>query len=205
MVFHRVLDLVFSTWSHVAVLRAIQDSAQGRSGREIARLSSMNHRSCLKALTELEDLRIVERQRGGRDHLFTLNRKHMLVAEAIIPLLRQEREFVGAFEAFLKKQLKRNAVSVFLFGSVARREETAGSDVDVCIIVQSKVGKTTSQDVVHGMAPEALSRFGARLSPVIFTLEEFIRGATKGQSPITDIIRDGRLVCGQSLREVMRG
>lgn len=51
MVFHRVLDVVFSTWSHTAVLRALQDSAVGVTGREIARLAGMNHRSCLKALS----------------------------------------------------------------------------------------------------------------------------------------------------------
>lgn len=72
MVFHRVFDYVFSTWSHVAVLRALQDASQGLIGREIARLAGMNHRSCLNALTKLENLSIVLRQHGGRDHRFLL-------------------------------------------------------------------------------------------------------------------------------------
>jgi hypothetical protein len=64
--------------------------------------------------------------------------------------------------------------------------------------------KPPSDSATTGNARDA-HNFTARLSPAVFTLEEFIRGATKGQSPVADIIRDGRLVCGQSLREVMRG
>ena len=86
MVIHRPFDEVLRSWSHVAVLRAILDSAVGLTGNEIARVSGMQPRSALKALTSLEELGIVHRQRGGRDHLFTLNRDHFLTREGLLPL-----------------------------------------------------------------------------------------------------------------------
>ncbi|MCL4510125.1 MAG: hypothetical protein M1470_03535 [Bacteroidetes bacterium] len=55
-----------SPWSHIAVLRVLQDSQQGLTGRKIARLSGMNHRACLNALTELELLSVIRCQREGK-------------------------------------------------------------------------------------------------------------------------------------------
>ena len=124
MVFHHVWDRVFSTWSHVAVLRALQDSAQGSTGREIARLSGMNHRSCLQALTELEEIFLIRRARGGRDHIFTLNREHLLVEEVILPMLALERGFSRSLFTYLSKRLRKHARSIIVFGSVTRNEET---------------------------------------------------------------------------------
>jgi len=37
MRFHHVLDEVLAAWSHIAILRVLQDVAQGLTGREIAR------------------------------------------------------------------------------------------------------------------------------------------------------------------------
>ena len=71
------------------------DAARPLSGREIARLSHMNHRSCLKALTRLEHIGFVNRNRGGRDHLFTINRNHRLWHEGILPMLEIERRHLG--------------------------------------------------------------------------------------------------------------
>ncbi|MGA2623864.1 MAG: helix-turn-helix domain-containing protein [Bacteroidota bacterium] len=86
MIMHRVLDEVLRSWSHVAVLRALMDTSTGFTGNEVARVSGMQPRSALKALSSLEELGIVRRQRGGRDHLFTLNREHFLVREALLPI-----------------------------------------------------------------------------------------------------------------------
>ena len=53
-------------------LRALIDTNSGFTGNEVARVSGMNPRSAFKALTSLENLGIVNRQIGGRDHIFTL-------------------------------------------------------------------------------------------------------------------------------------
>jgi predicted nucleotidyltransferase len=205
MIFHRVLDQVFSTWSHIAVLRVLQDAAQGLTGREIARLSSMSHRSCLNALTHLEDLHLLVRQRGGRDHLFVLNRDHVLVSEAILPLLQAERGFLGQLEESLKKHFRRRIVSVILFGSVVRREETVRSDLDVCLLVRTASEKEAVRERIHSLASSVQQRFGARLSPIIFTTLEFARGVKSKKSPMKEIAGEGRVIAGRSLREVMRG
>lgn len=202
MVFHRVFDRVFSTWSHIAVLRALQDSAHGSTGREIARLSGMNHRSCLQALTELEELSLIRRVRGGRDHLFTLNREHLLVQEGILPLLTLERSFSRMMFADLAKRLGKKTKSLIVFGSITRHEETPSSDLDLCMVVGAEKDKATGRAAAHSIAPEVLSRYGAKLAPFLLTRKEFVRKAKRNLPPVRDIAKEGIVIAGMSMRDL---
>ena len=67
--FRRPLDQVFVAASHVAVCRALQDTAEGMSGRQVARQAGINHQTCAMALSRLEDLGIVRRQGPGQTQL----------------------------------------------------------------------------------------------------------------------------------------
>ena len=205
MVFYRVWDRVFSTWSHVAVLRALQDSAHGSTGREIARLSGMNHRSCLQALTELEELSLVRRVRGGRDHLFTLNREHLLVEEGILPLLALERAFSGTVFTHLAKRLTKLAKSIIVFGSVTRNEETPSSDLDLCLVVRAEKDRAAAEAAVHSIAPQLLSHYGAKLAPYVLTRKEFIRKAKRNLPPVHDIVKEGVVIAGMSVKGLLSG
>ena len=70
MIINRVLDNVLSTYSSIAVLRALLHSAKGLTGREISRNALITPKSALIALSKLTDLKIVNRVIGGRDHTF---------------------------------------------------------------------------------------------------------------------------------------
>lgn len=205
MVFHRVLDRVFSTWSHIAVLRVLQDSAVGMTGREISRLAGMNHRSCLKALTKLEEIAIVSRLVGGRDHRFSLNREHVLVAEGILPLLSLERNLVQKVSVLLKTKLARNVQSLILFGSVATKTETPESDFDLCVVIVNEETRERVSTRVHEIADEFRRRFGANLSAFIITESEFRRRARSKKPPVTEIVKEGVVIAGKVIEEIVRG
>ena len=136
MRFHHVLDEVLAAWSHIAILRVLQDVAQGLTGREIARQAGLSHRACHQALIRLEKLYILKRQHGGRSHFFTLNRSQQLVDKGLLPLLAVERHFSSELFAAIRKRLSKATLSIILFGSVARKQETTESDLDLCFIVR---------------------------------------------------------------------
>jgi predicted nucleotidyltransferase len=165
----------------------------------------MNHRSCLQALTELEELSLVRRVRGGRDHLFTLNREHLLVEEGILPLLALERGFSRSLFTQLAKRLTKQAQSIVVFGSVTRSEETPSSDLDLCLIVRAEKDRATAEAAVHSMAPQLLSRYGAKLAPYIITEKEFIRKAKRNLPPVHDIVKEGIVIAGISVKGLLSG
>jgi predicted nucleotidyltransferase len=203
MVIHRAFDEVLRSWSHVAVLRAILDSAVGLTGNEIARVSGMQPRSALKALTSLEELGIVHRQRGGRDHLFTLNREHFLTREGLLPLYQAEQKYRSAIEDSLVTVLKGHVVSAVIFGSVSRKQETPQSDLDLCCIVSSENKKRVVQEVLASEAVPLYRKFGVKLAPVIFSVSEMKKKKRSGL--IREIRKEGKVIVGRRVEESLRG
>jgi predicted nucleotidyltransferase len=203
VIIHRAFDEVFRSWSHVAVLRALLDTTNGYTGNEVARLSGMHPRSALKALTSLEQLGIVNRQRGGRDHIFTLNRSHVLVSDVVEPLYRVEQEFAGRIIHTLASKLKRHVLSAVIFGSVAKRVETPFSDFDLCCIVKTESQKNTIRELLNSDAQKLYRTFGIKISPLFFTLNEVKK---KVRTPLLqDIVSHGKLVAGKNVKELIRG
>lgn len=201
MVLHRPFDEVFRSWSHVAVLRTLLDTTTGRTGNEIARMSGMQPRSALKALSSLEELGIVRRQRGGRDHIFTLNRDHFLVKNAVSALYQSERRFEEEIYSFLSSLLKGKTVAVTVFGSTARHEETSLSDLDICCIVKSENDKERMRSLLNRESSRLYREFGVKLAPIFFTVAE---AKTKKNTPLLRrIAKEGKLLSGKKLEELV--
>ena len=93
------------------------DAAHPLSGRKIARLSHINHCSCLHALTRLERIGFVHRNRGGRDHLFSINREHHLWNEGVLPLFEIERRHLGRIAKRLRKELLMYVENAIIYGN----------------------------------------------------------------------------------------
>ncbi len=203
MVIHRVFDELFRTWSNVAVLRALLDTNTGFSGNEVARVSGMNPRSAFKALTSLEELGIVNRIVGGRDHIFSLNREHFLVQEIILKIYSTENKFIEEIKNALSAILKKRVYSAVIFGSVARKEEKSLSDLDICCIVNSQIDVTFISHTLNQESQKLYKKFGIKLAPVIFMKSQFIR--KKKSKLIKGIVEEGILITGKSLKGLING
>ena len=203
MIIHRPLDHIFAARSQVAVLRVLLDTAQGLTGREIARQAGMNHQACLQSLTRLEILGLVRRQRGGSTHLFALNREHELVAKGILPLLRLERDYVNQIIRALKRDFEDVILVGAIFGSVARREETPESDLDVLLVVASAAEREAVHARLQESAPALWRRFGVRLSPVVLTKAEFKRRRVKKDPLLVSLIEDAVWFVETGVKDLM--
>ncbi len=203
MIIHRVLDEIFRTWSNVAVLRALIDTNTGFSGNEVARVAGMNPRSAFKALTSLEELGIVNRVIGGRDHIFTLNREHFFVQEIILRNYSIESKFLDEIKNALSAILKKRVYSAVIFGSVARKEEKSLSDFDICCIVNTSLELLFVRDLLNKKSPLLYKRYGIKLAPVLFIKDAFLR--KKKSKLVKDIIEEGIQITGKSLKGLMHG
>jgi hypothetical protein len=203
MRFDYILDEVFSTWSHISALRILMDAVRPLSGREIARLSHMNHRSCLKALTRLEHIGFVNRNRGGRDHLFTINRDHRLWHEGILPMLEIEQRHLGRLAKRLRKELSASVESAILYGNSVMKRDTHDTTVDLCLIINSRITEQEIRSRLDIVVPIAWKRYGAKLQTVIFTEPDFVRRAKRGQVSVLTILKEGQVISGKTFRELI--
>jgi predicted nucleotidyltransferase len=151
----------------------------------------------------LEELGIVRRQRGGRDHLFTLNREHLLVVEGLFPLYRAEISFLRSIEETLSTILEKKVLTAMLFGSVVRREETPQSDLDILCIAKSENSIDRVRQILAAEASGLQKRFGVKLAPVFLTVDEFQK---KERSRfIQEILKEGKLIVGRSPQGLSNG
>ena len=203
MIINKILDEVFSIWSNIAVLRVLNKVKIGLSGREIAKQSGMSAPSCLKALSSLENLNIVTRQRGGRDHFFNLNREHFLVGKIIIPILNQENKFKESLLKEIAQKLGKYSISLFLFGSVVRKEERIDSDLDICVVYRNLTARKKVETEITELGYSLYEKYGVSLAPFYISESDFRNRIKSKKPPITDVLKEGKLLFGKSIKELL--
>ncbi len=142
--------------------------------------------SVQQALASLADLGVVESRAVGRAMVHTINEDHY----AIQPL-RVLLDPIAALREAVRAVVGSSVDGVVLFGSVARGEATAESDVDLAVVAPSDwEGRTELEDAVR-------SRLGNDCDVLVFTPEEFGRLAGSGEEPVVaQIVPDGVVLLG---------
>ena len=99
--------------------------------REIAQRTGLAVRSVQRAVEDLCEIQILEREKRGNSIYFRLNGQNPIVADLKGVFLKT----VGLGD-FLRDALSENAQidAAFIFGSIAKGEETATSDIDLALI-----------------------------------------------------------------------
>ena len=187
----RPLDRVFAAPSHIAVLRALLDSAEGMSGRQVARLAEVNNQACANALRRLEESAVVERQGSGQSQLIRLNRENVLVRALILPLLRGER---GTFRALLDRLgelIPPRCLQAIVFGSVARGEEEGPSDLDLLLVVDGPTNRRSARERAGETRTRMWKEWGVRVNPITLTSHELEARRRRRDPLIVAILRDG--------------
>lgn len=205
MILNKPLDYIFATWSNIAVLRVLSNVKTPLSGREIAKLSGMSAPSALESLSSLENLNVIIRQRGGREHFFTLNRENYFVKKVIIPVITSEKKFLREIFREIKNNLQDFALSAILFGSTARGEEEVQSDFDLCIVYQGITNRKKIENVIPKLREILHQKYGVSLAPFLITKKEFFSKAKNKLSPVNNIVKEGKILFGQSISDLING
>ncbi|TMH37168.1 MAG: MarR family transcriptional regulator [Betaproteobacteria bacterium] len=148
--------------------------------REIARLTGTTPGTLNKELVRLHGAGLLERERVGNQVRYAANSSNAIYPELASIL----RKTVGVADV-LADALAPVAASIaaaFVFGSVARGTETAGSDVDVLLI-----GSLGFGEAVKLLYP-AQTTFGREIDPKVFTVAEW-RSKLKSKDPfVKDVL-----------------
>jgi predicted nucleotidyltransferase len=114
------------------VLVVLAGSTKPRSGRELARRAGRSNTGVQHVLDRLVEHGLVNREEAGRTFLYELNRDHLLaptveqMAGVRVELVRRLRNAIEAWEI--------PPVHASLFGSAARGDGDASSDIDLLIV-----------------------------------------------------------------------
>ena len=164
---------IFGAPSLVAVLRVLNQITQAISGRELARRSGMNDRTCRLALKRLETLNVIEKIGSGKTILFKLNRKNYFTKSILGSLFNKEKNYLNAIIAELQHQLQPNSKWSCVYGSVAKQKDTVSSDFDILIIVDNEMMVEKLENKIPQLISLMYTKFGIALSPLILSYNQW--------------------------------
>lgn len=144
------------------VLRVLAGSTGAFSARQVARLVRSGSRpTVLRSLSRLAHLGVLEVEQVGRAHMFRLNRDHIATPalEQLIGLrermIEAVRQAVGGLEPA--------PVAAGLFGSAARGDGDADSDIDLLLVHSGTNRPGEWEDQTAALAAAIERRTGNRL------------------------------------------
>lgn len=154
--------------------------------RQIARrLKGVSVGTLQRELLTLTDLDLVTRLRFGNQVHYRANRKHPVYAE----LRALVSKTIGAIHVLQSAlaPLGEQIVLAFLYGSMARQEERAESDIDLMI-----VGTTTLEEVLLRL-DRVQDELGREINPTVYSVSEFRSKLAKGNHFLTAVVRGEKI------------
>jgi predicted nucleotidyltransferase len=199
-----LLDHILGAKSKVAALRVLFNSKVGLSGSAVAKRAGMGLLAIQNALADLERLGIVEVERGSVEHRYRLNFKHHIVQHGLRELFETERDMVKVIARELRPLLDGVVVTAGLFGSFARGDASAGSDIDLLVIVETGRQRERVSALLSDKLPEFAERYGLPLQPVIFERRRLTRANGGMQDLIENAEQDWTPVAGEEFKQIRK-
>ena len=184
------------------VLAVLAETTAELNLRTIAQLSGVSQAQASRVLPGLVELGVVERREVPPSSLFRLVPEHV-AARAILGLARSTDTVLDELGQMVRS-LPFPPASVIVFGSFARRDARADSDIDVVVVRPGGVDEDDDHWAasIEQWRTDVRRLTGNRVEVIEVTDDE---AATRmaGRSKLwTRIRRDGRVVHGAGLEEL---
>ena len=153
--------------------------------RELSRLTGVPAGSLHRELKLLTDAGLLSRQAMGNQVRYQANRDCPIFHE-LAGIFRKTSGLADVIRAALQP-LFSNITAAFIFGSVAKGEERATSDVDICV-----VGTASFTDIVVALA-DMRQKLGREINPFVIPREQFAAKLTAGEQFATRIMNEPKI------------
>ena len=180
-----LMDILFGSYrKRVLSLLLLQPEASYYV-RELARLTGTNAGTLHKELSRLAEAGLLLREQHGNQVLYQANRACPIFPE-LASLFRKTTGLVDVLADALHP-LAGQVELAFVFGSLARSEETTGSDVDLMLIGNASFG-----EVVKTLYP-AQQTLQREINPAIYTQAELSKRLQAGEPFLREVLAKPKL------------
>ena len=149
-------------------------------GREIARRTSLPSGTITRELTRLAQVGLLKREKRGNQLLYSAERS-CPVFEELASILRKTSGVADVIAGALDPAGDRIHVA-FIYGSVGRGEERAGSDIDLIVI--GDVGFAEAVKLLHA----SQSVLGREINPKVYSRKEWATKCTTPDAFLRDVL-----------------
>jgi len=195
------LTSILGSVGNVRVLRVLAANRSPQSAPHLAGVAGLTPQGVRLVLGLLARQQLVIVHGSGRAQLYSLNASHPL-ATALVALFQEEQCRWDALLESIREVLTRHGSAVsaaWLYGSVARGEDSPASDLDIAIVARSQaVADQVREDLMPLEDGHQL-----RISLTALTPKEL--AALPDDDPWwSDVVRDGRVLKGPAPEQARR-
>jgi predicted nucleotidyltransferase len=184
------------------VLRALLRVQTPLTGRAVARITGLTQPTAQRTLTRLRDAGLVLAEPAPPSLLYRANPDH-LAMPAILALLGLDDELRARMAEHVAKW-RLPPASLVVYGSVARGEQVAGSDVDVLVVrpAMTEPDEAAWQEQVAELADQVQRWTGRRASVIDMSHREAVQGLVDREPFLVEAAQEGWLIAGRALGEL---
>jgi len=129
-------------------------------------------------------------------------KKEILFKKVFLPLIQFQENVLVDLGKYLVSFLKPKPLSVILYGSVARGDETLQSDLDLLFI--TKEGTSLQQQIERaGLYEKILKKYGNTMTFHEMPAPMFIKRFEEKESLVTQVAKEGRVIYGSLITEIL--
>ncbi len=180
-----LLDLLFGTYRQRALAQLLLHPESSYHVRELARLTDTTAGTLHRELTRLAEVGLLLREKQGNQVRYQANRECPIFAE-LASLFRKTSGLVDVLAEALRP-LQPAPELALVFGSLARGDENARSDVDLLLIGDCGFG-----DAIKALHP-AQAILQREINPVVYTAAEFSRRIAARDGFVQNILASPKL------------
>lgn len=180
-----LLDLLFGAYRQRVLTQLLLHPESSYHVRELARLTGTTPGTLHKELARLAEVGLLQREKQGNQVHYRANRECPVFPE-LAGLFRKTTGLVGVLAEALRP-LRPAPELALVFGSMARGDENARSDVDLLLIADCTFG-----DAVKALYP-AQDILQREINPVLYTAAEFARRIEAKDGFVLNILANPRL------------
>jgi predicted nucleotidyltransferase len=189
------LTAIFGSVGNVRVLRALVTDRSPQAAPQLARLAGLSPQGVRLVMGTLARQQLVKIHGSGRAQLYALNESHPF-ASALVALFREEQQRWERLLTTIRETLAKKGPAVraaWLYGSVARAEDTPRSDLDIALLVSSSdVADRVREDLMPLEDEQQL-----RISLTALTPKE-LAALPDDDRWWSDVVRDARVLKGSA-------
>lgn len=153
---------------------------------ELVRLADMGRGAVSRELSKLTDAGLLVMQKQGNQNHYQAN-KVSPIAKELVSIVRKIFGVAAVLKTALAPILP-ELNQAFVYGSIAKGNEHAGSDIDLML-----VGENLSYSEIMQLLETAESQLQRRVNPTIYTYKEFAERLAEGQSFLTKVMEQEKL------------
>ncbi len=145
------LTQILGSNAHVRTLRVLFEHGGELPAPSIVDRTDLAKASVANALNALERFSIVRRIGFGRSILYRAEMRHPLAPSLAALFDSENARFVTILDRLGEIARQSDALAAWLYGSAARGEDTALSDVDIAVVVGASVGPQERENIRERM------------------------------------------------------